>query len=242
MSEQHFINLLSHLSQRLEALTAEIPNAIQPRDASLLHPPTKALEIAKEINETLLHELEPLSEQEPTHWLNFLDGLHTEVTIIMFTIQDGLGYFLISGPTTYCAEIEEYKNYCVSLTTKAIQKIKDLLDPIIQKQLEALKAEYGQPMAIAIKPYRPWDVPPPPETEFQRLYREAQSINTGPCLALQLAPKQEPDSLNVAWGKITSKDHWRTCSKESGTEGKDWPLCCAEASRVFSQKTEELGL
>ena len=224
MSQQHFISLLSHLSQRLEALKTEIPDAMQVRDPSLLHPPIKALTIAKEINDTALHEIKPLSEQEDdvTGWLKTLEDLQIDLSAIVFTIQDGLAYCFIDGPISYRGQVMEYREYCTHLANKAIKKIKECIDPIIQKQLEDLKAEHGQPMAIAMPPYRAWDSPPPQETEYQRLFRKMHELDSAPCAMLQLEP--EP-----------TKEHWRTCLKESG---KPWPLCCASASRTFSQEAE----
>jgi hypothetical protein len=188
MNDQHFINLLSHLSQRLEALKAEIPDAMQARDPSLLHPPIKALTIAKEINDTVLHEIKPLSEQEDdmSAWLENLEDLQIDFSAIVFTIQEGLAYCFIDGLISYQAQIEDYKNYFTSLADRAIKKIKEHLDPILQKKLEELHAEHGQPMAIAMPPYRPWDAPPPPETEIQRLFRKADNLKKGPCLMLSV--------------------------------------------------------
>ena len=227
MNEQHFISLLSHLSQRLELCKKEIPDAMQARNPSLLHPPIKALTIAKEMNDALLHEINPLSEEEhdTTGWLKTLEDLQIDFSAIMFTIQDGLAYCFIDGPISYAAQIEEYREYCSHLVTKAIKKIKECIDPIIKKQLDDLKAEHGQPMAIAMPPYRPWDAPPPPETEIQRLFRNVREVDTAPCLMLQL--ESEP-----------AKEHWRSCLKESS---KPWPLCCASASRMFSQEAEALN-
>lgn len=236
MIQQNFINLLLHLSRRLDALKAEITDAIQARDPSLLHPPIKALTIAKEINDTMLHEIKPFSQEEhdTSGWLEILEDLQIDFSVIVFTIQDGLPYCFIDGTISYLAQIEEYRVYCTHLANKAINKIKGCLDPIIRKQLEELHAEHGEPMAIAMPPYRPWDAPPEPVPEYIRMFRESCAAQKAPAaLLVSITPPLTLTNMEAG--------HLSVCTSPKGIDSKKWPMCCNEAMKDYVKGAKANG-
>jgi len=236
MTQQHFIKLLSHLSQRLEVCKAEIPDAMQVRDPSLLHSPIKAIATAKEIYKTVCHELKPYTqmEHELTGIPNTLYELKYDIDAIVSTLQDGVVYCFIDGPISYRAQIEEYRVYCSHLANKAIKKIKGCLDPIIRKQLEELEAEHGEPMAIAMEPYRPWDAPPEPVSEYIRMFREHDATQKAP--AARLVSITPP----LTFTKMEA-GHLSVCTSPKGIESKKWPMCCNEAMKEYVKEAKANG-
>lgn len=236
MTEQHLINLLSHLSQRLEVCKAEIPDAMQVRDPSLLHPPVKAIVTAQQLYKTVCHELKPYAEMDHplTGIPSTLYELKYDIDAIVSTLQDGLTYCFIDGPISYRGQVMEYREYCISLADKAMKKIKECLDPIIRKQLEDLEAEHGEPMAIAMTPYRPWDAPPEPVPEYVRMIREYDALHKAPAaLLVSVTPP-------LTFTKMEA-DHLGVCTSPKGIDSKKWPMCCNEAMKEYAKEAGARG-
>jgi len=177
------LSLLYHLSSSLDNFVKAIPDAFQLRDPKLLHPPIQALVIIEHLHETLLHEL------KAPNCYTFLSVLTPHFRNILFTLNDALGYCFLGGPEPIYISLEEYQQRIHTMVEVLKGSMKTHLDSILKKMHEEAEKEHGQPMCFAIGAYRPWDTPPPPESELMKLLRKSLDSKAEPCIALKMSPR-----------------------------------------------------
>jgi hypothetical protein len=203
--DSFYISLLTHLCSILDQLITEIPTSLLfPKpDDPVSFVETKAMQLANKCNDYTCNELEKLllkSDEE-------VEGLNGYVTILTRLTRDfqdlqvslgqGLQYCSYRDSVSYHSTIAEFRESVASIATKTRNKIHAFIDPIIAAEHEALKKEYGQPMAIPIAPYPP-QTPLPEETlKTLREMMSYYSKDKGEALCLRF-PTSTPTSTEVA--------------------------------------------
>ena len=209
------VSLYSHLSVKLREFSELLPTSFQPRSSDGIKEPFPALILIKKLHNMLWHELLAPDYDENTKWqLNLIrTDLHRMVSAteeaVVICRAAGVGMILDLHASTRYAE--ERLDSSADLLISFIRK---QLDPLIDAMFSDAEKEAGQPMAICIAPYKPWDKPEAVSEAFREL---SKSLNEKPVQT-----------------KLKCVPH--VC----GNPNKEpWPKCCLEASDAISKQMEE---
>ena len=209
------VPLYSHLSVKLREFSELLPSSFQPRSSDGIKEPLPALILIKKLHNMLWHELLAPDYDENTKWqLNLIrKDLHRMVSAMeeAVVICRAASVAMILDLHASIRDAEERLN---SSTQLLISFIRKQLDPLIDAMISDAEKEAGQPMAICIAPYRPWDKP---EVVSERFRELSKSLKETPVQA-----------------KLKCVPHM------CGNPNKEpWPRCCREASVAISKQMEE---
>lgn len=179
----------------LDKIVIEIPIALPFPQAGdpVCNDNPKAMQLIRKANDYTCNELEKLllkSDDEAERlkgYVVILTTLTHDIQELRITLGQGLEYCSFREPMCYHTTVAEFQEHVGSLATKARNRIRAFIDPILRAEHEALQKEYGQPMAIAIDPYPP---PPPLPEETLKLLRamlEYSNKDKGEALCLRFA-------------------------------------------------------
>ena len=209
------VSLYSHLSVKLREFSELLPSSFQLGSGDGLKEPFPALVLIKKLHNMLWHELLAPDYDENTKWqLNLIrTDLHRMVSAteeaVVICRAASVGMILdLHASTRYAEERLD------SSAEVLISFIRKQLDPLIDAMISDAEKEAGQPMAICIAPYKPWDKPEVVSEAFRELLK-----------SLKETPVQ---------AKLKCVPH--VC----GNPNKEpWPRCCREASVAISKQMEE---
>ena len=196
--DSFYISLLMQLCSMLDQVVIEIPTSLpfpKEGDPVSFHTP-KAMQILCKANEYISNELEKLllkSDEEAKRlkdYVTILMSLNEDFQELETSLSEALQFCSYREPICYHTTIAEFRAYIPSLATKIRNKIRAFIDPIIATEHEALKKEYGQPMAIHITPYPP---PPPLPEETLKMLRNM----------LVYSNKDKPEALCLRFASPT---------------------------------------
>jgi hypothetical protein len=112
------------------------------------------------------------------------------------------------------ASIRGFDEYLYRAAQLLISFIRSQLGPLIDAMISKAEKEAGQPTAICINPYKPWDAPDLDTVSFREL---------------SMRIKDKPLSAMVD-----------CVAHNCGNPNKEaWPKCCREASTALSKQMEE---
>jgi hypothetical protein len=209
------VSLYSHLSVKLRQFGELLPSSFQLGSGDGLKEPFPALVLIKKLHNMLWHELLAPDYDENTKWqLNLIrTDLHRMVSAteeaVVICRAASVGMILdLHASTRYAEERLD------SSAEVLISFIRKQLDPLIDAMISDAEKEAGQPMAICIAPYKPWDKRESVSEAFRELLK-----------SLKETPVQ---------AKLKCVPH--VC----GNPNKEpWPRCCREASVAISKQMEE---
>jgi hypothetical protein len=148
---QQCLSVLNHVSEQLAQLKRSAED------------PLKVIDLVNMSLFTLFHEQKA--------FVNLAFQLSPEVRNCIKTIDDLIKTLVKLRDHTAMSTIDQRDLY--TLVEIAEQMVLACTKPIYESQHAALKAEHGEPMAIAIPPYRPWDDVAPPTSNLPRLIVES---------------------------------------------------------------------
>ena len=165
---QQCLSVLNHVSEQLAQLKRSTD-------------PLKVIDLVNMSLFTLFHEQKA--------FVDLAFQLNPHVRQCITTIDD---------LTTTLVKLRDHAamDYDIStLVERAEQMISGCTKPIYEHLHAIAEAEHGQPMAIAIVPYRPWDDVEPPSSNLPRLI--AESLRPKLTMAVKLfsggSPKDKKD-------------------------------------------------
>ena len=196
------VSLYSHLSAKLCEFAELLPTAFQQRSEKA---PFPVLELIQTLHDIVWHEgLAPDYDEKTKEQLKQIRAdLHQMVS----TTEEAAVICVAPNLIAFQATIRGTDQHLYRSAQLLISFIRKQLDSLI----DAMISEAGQPMAICIEPYKPWDAPKEPVPElFQQLLTPPRAEVA--CVVHRCgSPNKEP-----------------------------WPKCCGEASAAMSKQMEEV--
>jgi hypothetical protein len=199
------VTLYSHLSAKLREFGELLPTAFQQRfDKS----PFPAVDLIRKLHDAVWHEQLAPDYDEKTK--GELKQIRTDLHRMVIATEEAVAICVVPNLTAFHATIRGYDVSLYRSSQLLISFIREQLDPLIDAMILEGEKEAGQPMAICINPYTPWDTPKEPVPELFR--------------GLLKPVRAEVECVAHRCGNP---------NKES------WPNCCSEASATISKHMEE---
>lgn len=206
------VPLFSHLSSKLREFCELLPTAFQQRSEDCIKEPFPALELIRKLQKIVKHEL--LAPDYDGETKGYLKQICTDLDRMVSTTESAVAICVAPKLIAFHATIRGFDEYLYRAAQLLISFIRKQLDPLIDAMISDAEKEAGQPMAICIAPYKPWDKPESVSEAFREL---SKSLKENPVQA-----------------KLKCVPH--VC----GNPNKEpWPKCCREASVAISKQMEE---
>jgi hypothetical protein len=182
-----------------------LPTAFQQRSDKA---PFPALELIQKLHDIVWHE--QLAPDYDDKVKEQLKQIRADLHRMVSTTEEGVAICVAPNLIAFQASIRGKDEHLYRSSQLLISFIRRHLDPLIDAMILEAEKEAGQPMAICIEPYKPWDTPKEPVPQlFQELLTPPPAEVA--CVVHRCgSPNKEP-----------------------------WPKCCSEASAAFSQSMEE---
>ena len=199
------VSLYSHLSAKLREFGELLPTAFQQRSDK---EPFPALELIQKLHDIVWHE--QLAPDYDDKTKEQLKQIRADLHRMVSTTETAVSACVAPNLIAFHATIRGIDEHLYRSAQLLISFIRRHLNPLIDAMILEAEKEAGQPMAICIEPYKPWDTPKEPVPE---LFRELLT----------------PPPAEVA-----------CVVHRCGSPNKEpWPKCCGEASAAFSKSMEE---
>lgn len=206
------VSLYSHLSVKLREFSELLPTSFQPRSSDGIKEPFPALILIKKLHNMLWHELLAPDYDENTRLQ--LNLIRNDLYPMVYATQEAVAICVTPNLMGFQEVIRDKNEELCRNAELLISFIRKQLDPLIDAMFSDAEKEAGQPMAICIAPYNPWDKPEVVSEAFREL---SKSLNEKPVQT-----------------KLKCVPH--VC----GNPNKEpWPKCCREASVAISKQMEE---
>ena len=199
------VSLYSHLSAKLREFGELLPTAFQQRSDK---EPFPVLERIQKLHDIVWHE--QLAPDYDDKTKEQLKQIRADLHRMVVATEEAVAICVAPNLIAFQASIRGADEHLYRSSHLLISFIRRHLNPLIDAMILEAEKEAGQPMAICIEPYKPWDTPKEPVPE---LFREL---------------------LTPARAEVECFVH------RCGNPNKEpWPKCCAEASAAMSKQMED---
>jgi hypothetical protein len=178
------VRLYSHLSAKLRQFGELLPTAFQERSEN---EPFPALELIQKLHDIVWHEqLAPDYDDKTKEQLKQICAdLHRMVS----TMETSVVACVAPNLSAFHATIRGIEEHLYRSTQLLSSFIRRHLNPLVDAMILEAEKEAGQPMAICIQPYKPWDAPKDP---VPQLFRELQKPLCAEVECVARGPFKEP--------------------------------------------------
>lgn len=206
------VPLFSHLSSKLCEFCELLPTAFQQRSEDCIKEPFPALELIRKLQKIVKHEL--LASDYDGEAKGQLKQICRDLDRMVSTTESAVAICVAPKLIAFHATIRGFDEYLYRAAQLLISFIRSQLCPLIDAMISKAEKEAGQPTAICINPYKPWD---------------ALDLDTISFRDLSMRIKDKPLSAMVD-----------CVAHRCGNPNKEaWPKCCREASIALSKQMEE---
>ena len=150
------VTLYSHLSAKLREFGELLPTAFQQRSDK---EPFPALDLIRKLQETVWQE--QLAPDYDDKTKEQLKQIRTDLHRMVIVTEEAVGICVAPNLTAFHATIRDYGVSLYRSSQLLISFIRRQMNPLIDAIILEAEKEAGEPMAICITPYKPWDEPDP---------------------------------------------------------------------------------
>jgi len=155
------VRLYSHLSAKLREFGELLPTAFQQRSEKV---PFPALELIQKLHDIVWHE--QLAPDYDDKTKEHLKQIRTDLHRMVVATEEAVAICVAPNLIAFQASIRGADEYLYRSAQLLISFIRRHLDPLVDAMILEAEKEAGQPMAICIEPYKPWDTPTEPVPEL----------------------------------------------------------------------------